>query len=119
MNTDIDDLWRLYTREWVIVHTITMPGSDARPAFLACREWMKTNLEGRVRENDMQIQLNTDGGTLFWAHAMVYKDNLKGEFKHFHTAEVHAKTTGMQEYVIVPRNSPADHDIRSYGVKML
>jgi hypothetical protein len=119
MNTNVDDLWRLYAREWVIAHTITMHGVDARGVFLAAVEWTKENLEGRVREPDTRVEVNTDGDHLFWAHVKVFKENLKGEFKHFQNAEAHAKAALLDEYIIVPRNSVADHEIRSYGVKKL
>lgn len=113
------DLWRLYAREWVIVHTVERRGDDGRNAFTTAVEWIAENLKGRVDEKDVQIELNTDSATLFWAHVKVFKDNLKGEFKHFHNAETHAIHRGIEEYTIVERHSPADHDIRSYGVKKL
>lgn len=119
MSHDIDDLWRLYAREWVIVHTITMPGVDAQNVFLACQQWFKDNLAGRVLETDAQVELNTDNAELFWGHVKVFKDNLKGEFKHHQDAEAHARAARLDEYTIVPRNSQADHRVRSYGVNKL
>lgn len=117
---ETDDLWRLYHREWVIVHTITRKGdNDGRPVFEELRAWMKENLTGRVEENDMRIILNTDQARTFWAHAEVYKDTLKGEFKYAEAAQVHAVQAGWDEYTIVPRNSKSDHDIRNYGVVKL
>lgn len=116
---DNDDLWRLYRREWVIVHTVHRRGEDARDAFTAAMEWIAENLKGRVEDNDTQIQVHTDQAGLFWAHVMVFKDNLKGEFKYMQGAERHAIAAGYDEYTIVPRNSAIDHDIRSYGVKKL
>lgn len=116
---DNDDLWRLYRREWVIVHTIERRGNDGRNAFTAAMEWIAENLEGRVGEKDVQIELNTDQASLFWAHVKVFKDNLKGEFKYFQGAERHAVSQGFDEYTIVPRHSKLDHDIRNYGVKKL
>lgn len=115
-----DDLWRLYRREWVIVHTITRTGdSDGHAVFDAVREWMQINLGDRVKKTDMRISMNTDNAGTFWAHAEVFKDNLKGEFKHPQAAQAHAMTNGYDEYTIVPRNSKSDHDLRSYGVVKL
>lgn len=116
---ETDDIWRLYTREWVTVHTITMTAEDGRPVFEAARAWVKENLDDRVRDDDVKLILNTDLGTQFWAHVQVFKDNLKGEFKYVENAQAHASRQGYDEYVIVPRNSKSDHDIRSYGVVKL
>lgn len=116
---ETDDIWRLYTREWVTVHTITMTATEGRPVFEAAQAWAEENLTGRVHQHDIKVELNTDLHTEFWAHIQVFKDNLKGEFKYVETAQAHAKRSGYDEYVIVPRNSKSDHDIRSYGVTKL
>lgn len=119
---ETDDTWRLYRREWVIVHTMSKTGDAEDTAHLLfdeLRAWMTENLTGRIKENDMQIEMNTDQHGSFWAHAKVYKDTLKGEFKHVEAAQNHATVNHYEEYVIVPRNSKSDHDIRNYGVVML
>jgi len=117
---ETDDSWRLYRREWVIVHTVTMSGTDAAaPCLEAARAWAKENLDGRVRHEDLQFQLNTDLVSEFWCHVKVFKDNLKGEFKYVENAQQFARASGFDEYVIVPRNSKSDHDIRNYGVTLL
>jgi hypothetical protein len=113
---ETDDIWRLYVREWVTVHTISMTADDGRPAFEAARTWVADNLTGRVRDTDVNLTLNTDLTDRFWCHVQVFKDNLKGEFKHVENAQAHATRQGFDEYVIVPRNSKSDHDIRNYGV---
>jgi hypothetical protein len=119
-NHETDDLWRLYHREWVIVHTISRSGDpDGRPVYDLIAAWMTDNLAGRVREEDMQVTLNTDNAGNFWAHAQVFRDTLKGEFKQVRDAQVHAQLQKYDEYTIVPRNSKSDHDIRNYGVVML
>lgn len=117
---ETDDLWRLYRREYVIVHTISRTGDeDAKPVFDQIRTWMQENLAGRIRDTDMRITLNTDNAGSFWAHAEVFRDNLKGEFKHVEQAQLFASQQQYEEYVIVPRNSKSDHDIRNYGVVKL
>lgn len=123
-NVEIDDIWRLYRREWVIVHTIdgTLDHEHivaAAPVFEAACQWAKDNVVGRVRDEDVNIQLNTDNDTRAWAHVRVFKETLKGEFKQRSNAEVFASINNFDEYTIVPRNSPADHDIRNYGVTKL
>lgn len=117
---ETDDIWRLYRREWVAVHTLdTIQADDARPVYDAGRAWAEQNLTGRVHPADVNISMSTDTRGTFWGQVIVYKDNLKGEFKHHSSAEMHARTEGYEEYTIVARNSKADHNIRSYGVKKL
>lgn len=134
--TETDDVWRLYRREWVTVHTAThtdvdlTEGTPAEPVYLEAVAWVNANLSGRVRDNDINLILHTDAVTpeadtpapttaTFWAHVQVYKDNLKGEFKHNAAAEHYADAHGYEEYTVVPRNSKIDHETRAYGVKML
>ncbi len=116
---ETDDLWRLYHREWTIVHTIDDVADEGRPVFEVARAWIKEHLTDRVREEDVQIELNSDGGSNYWAHVMLFKDNLKGEFKYVENAQLFANMQKYDEYVIVPRNSKSDHDIRAYGVVKL
>lgn len=117
---EIDDIWRLYRREWVTVHTLpTMQTANAVPVYDAGLAWIEENLAGRVRKNEINIVISTNRDGTFWGRIVVYKDNLKGEFKHYGQAEHHARSEGYEEYTIVPRNSKSDHDIRSYGVKKL
>lgn len=117
---ETDDIWRLYRREWIAVHTLDeVQAADATPVFEAGRTWAQENLAGRMRDDEYNLSLTTDGHGRFWGQVMVYKDNLKGEFKHYGHAERHAREQDYEEYTIVPRNSKADHDLRSYGIKKL
>jgi hypothetical protein len=121
---ETDDIWRLYRREWVTVHTVEGDGDPdelipAQPIYSLATQWATANLEGRVRDEDVRVEMHTDTNTFFWAHIQVFKDNLKGEFKNVENAQYYASTNGFDEYVIVPRNSKSDHDIRSYGVVKL
>ncbi len=116
---ETDDLWRLYRREWVTVHTIDSEADDGREAFDAARAWIAENLTGRVQDQHIQIELNTDLSRTFWAHIKVFKDNLKGEFKYADSAQMFAMKKQYDEYTVVPRNSKTDHEIRSYGVVKL
>lgn len=116
---ETEDIWRLYRREWVIVHTVTLSAADAWPVVEQATSWAKENLHGRVREEDIQLTAHTDQKLLFWCDVKVFKDNLKGEFKYVEAAQVYAVQQGWEEYVIVPRNSKSDRNIRNYGVVKL
>lgn len=120
MINETQDIYRLYVREWVIVHTETRVfATDLGDTFEAARDWATANVVGRVREDEIVLVANTDNQGLFWVHVKVFKDNLKGEYKYAHAAHTYALSQGYEEYTIVPRNSKADHDVRSYGVKRL
>jgi hypothetical protein len=114
---ETDDIWRLYRREWVTVHTVSM--AESRLCRMAAGQWVKENLTDRVHSDDIELDFDTDGATRYWCHIRVFKDNLKGEFKYQSNAVRHAAQENYEEYAIVARNSKADHDIRSYGVKKL
>ncbi len=112
----ITDTVRLYVREWVIVHTITMSANDAITVLTAAQEWAKNHLDGRIPDNHINYEINTDGRLLYWCHIRVFKENLKGEFRYVTNAESFAVLKGYEEYTVVRRNSPEDNDIRNYGV---
>lgn len=116
---ETDDTFRLYRREWVIVHTVTGEGPAAEPFVAEAFEHIKKNVTGRVRANDITCEANTNNAGTFWVHVKICKPNMKGEFKYRHLAERFATKQGYDEYEIVARNSKHDHEIRSYGVKLL
>lgn len=125
---ETDDIFRLYMREWVTVHTITMSAPTLHPVIAAAQQWIAENLTGRVRPEEINLVANTDTPAwdnveqvpfLFWVHVQVFKENLKGEFKHRANATAFAEAEGFEEYTVVARNSKDDHEIRSYGVKKL
>ncbi len=126
MLRETDDLQRLYIPEWVIVHTVSStvtgephPQGRAFPVVHEAMAWVKENLNGRVREGDIQLEAATDLADQFWCHVKVFKNNLKGEFRSVAAAQTMARIHGFEEYTIVARNSKADHEIRSYGVTKL
>jgi hypothetical protein len=120
---ETDDIWRLYRREWVIVYSISMTvPPPPEQCVRAAHNWAAENLSGRVREPDIRLSATVDDAEqpgIVWVHIEVYKDNLKGEFKHIEAAQTHAAIEKYDEYTIVPRNSKSDHDIRNYGVVKL
>lgn len=118
-HTDSDDIFRLYIREWIIIHTLHMKGINASALVDQAEAWIKQHLTDRVRDNDIRLNMHTDDADTFWCHVEVFKDNLKGEFKKQSAAETHAMIHHYDEYTIVARNSAADHEIRNYGVTKL
>lgn len=125
---ETDDIFRLYMREWVTVHTITMSAPSLYPVMVAAQQWVAENLTGRVRPEEINLVANTDTPAmdnveqvplLFWVHVQIFKENLQGEFKYAANAAAFAEAQGFEEYTVVARNSKDDHDIRSYGVKKL
>lgn len=116
--TETEDIWRLYTKQWVIAHT-TDTVQDGPAALAAANAWAEANLAGRVLPDEIACEVRSDGAGSHWAHVWVFKDNQVGEFKHQRAAELHAEAEGFEEYVAVVRNSKSDHDIRSYGVRKL
>jgi hypothetical protein len=118
-HTETDDIFRLYVREWVVVQTFDMQADDGRELFEQARTWVAGNLNGRVYDKDVRLTMFTDLQSRFWCHVEVFKDNLRGEFKHHSLAEQFARSNDFDEYTIVPRNSAADHNIRNYGVVKL
>ncbi len=104
------DLYRLYVDEW----TIQATGTEAQ-----CADHFDKKLRGRVADADWQIRLDTKINRFrLWVRLPV----LKGEFKDPRDASRHARQIellGADDYVIVTRNSPADHDLRNYGRRKL
>src|SRR3954467_7089912 len=119
IHPDSDDIFRLYIREWVIIHTLTGTGDDTTQLFDEADAWIKENLDGRVRVDDIRLNMYSDKAGTFWCHVEVFKDNQKGEFKQLGSAKIYAEIHRYEEYTIVARNSTADHKIRSYGVTKL
>lgn len=120
MIQNVDEIWRLYRREWVTVHTTdTIVAIDGRGVHASACAWTEANLKDRVHDRDIKVEVHTDLAHRFWAHVQVFKENLKGEFKIRGQADKFASMNNYDEYTVVPRNSPADHEIRNYGVTKL
>lgn len=119
---ETEDLYRLYRREWVIVHTVSGEGDPqhhvpAEPFVTQARTWVEDTYAGRVESRDVQLVAHTDGANAFWVHVKVRKPNLKGEFKQAFLAQRHADKQGWHEVEIVGRNSRRDHELRNHGIK--
>jgi hypothetical protein len=119
---ETDDIYRLYRREWVTVHTASGTAETLEPIFELAQKYYEDNLRDRVRDEEFRVTAYTDNAEplpTFWVHVELFKENLKGEFKHAHAAERFARDAGWEEYTVVVRNSKDDHRIRNYGVTKL
>ncbi len=119
--SEAEDLYRVYRPEWVTVYTAhanTVEYDDVQTLCEAAERHWEVTYAGRVRPDDMRI---IDGGQ--GRHALVRLQlrlpTLKGEFKTERLALLYAGEQGWPEAKVVARNGPADHDLRSYGVKKL
>ncbi len=102
-----DDLYRLYHEEWTIAAT----GTEEH-----CCEFFQSVYHKRVKTDDWQIRHDTKIDRYrLWVRMPV----LKGEFKLPNAASRWAEDQGLEDYTIVVRNSPADHDLRAYGRRKL
>ncbi len=109
-------LVRLYRPEWCIVYTASSTSGGYGPAELkgVCEEHYRTRYEGRVRPEDAKIM--RDGPVV---RLLLLLPTLKGEFKYETLAKEWAEEQGWDTYDIVGKESPEDHELRSYSVKML
>ena len=125
---ETEDIYRLYCREWVTAHTVSLTTTRAEECITAADLWVTENLTGRVVLSDVRFQLSTDRPSMLretpepahvWTHIQVFRDNLKGEFRDAPTASRFAENNGFEEYTVTVRNSRVDHQIRNYGVTKL
>lgn len=106
--------YRLYTPEWVTVnravgHSTGEPGAVLATAWVWCQEYLTDIEPSDVRlcnETDLTIEIQ------------VFKNVFQGEYNRASEAERAAEALGLEEFTVVPRNSKADHEIRSYGVRV-
>lgn len=117
MPTPSSDIVRLYRREWVIVWSdIRAEGETSADVTRRATEHAIARYDGRVHDEDLRISLH-GGGRDTVVYVELFLPNLKGEFKTRALAEAHASNWGHADIVV--RNSPEDHELRAYGVKML
>lgn len=113
---ETDDVYRVYRPEWVIVCVFGVPAEGA--ALEQAHRYFQENYAGRVHPEHARFEHVGAG-----PHAVVYLQlklpTLKGEFKYAFLAQRHAEKQGWSDWSIVARNSKADHELRSYGVKRL
>lgn len=112
-----DDLYRLYREEWVIVHTESADSDTAEKVVTAAHQHAHTAYENKVDDDRLRIDAHTDNAGHFWAHVVMLKPNMKGEFKYAALAENFATKCGFDDYEIVTRNSRRDFELRSFGIK--
>lgn len=118
---ETDDVYRLYRPEWVIAYGTTRGPADADEKDMLVRtmQYFRDHYEGRVRPEDVRFSVTNQSTTYAIARLDIRMPVLKGEFKFAFLAERHANEQGWSDWQIVARNSKADHELRSYGVKLL
>lgn len=120
LSAAVDDLnaeiYRLYQPEWVTVHTVYIEPETPVKELMARAKEYATRFAGRVHDHDLRFEHHPE-------HAVVgiqlHIPNLKGEFKFRYQAAAWAEEQGLDEYTVVARNSPADYDLRTYGLRRL
>ncbi len=116
-DAEAEDLFRLYRPEWIIAYTahVALDGYQTEELGVVCRNYFVKNYQDRVHAEDMRITAD-DKVRPEWVRLELRLPVLKGEFVHRADAEAHAQ--GWEPpFAIVERNSRADHDLRSYGIK--
>lgn len=119
---EIEDVYRVYRPEWIVVYTSTRAPHDpagASGAVQRCRNEFDRLYAGRVRPEDVDYLIANSEKNYAIAQLLIRKPNIKGEFKTKAQAEYFVKVQGWRDAAVVARNSKADHELRSYGVKKL
>jgi hypothetical protein len=131
---ETDDVYRVYRPEWVTVHlrSRSCPSSGSgllAPLVAECREFFASQYAGRVRPEDMEVAVTAELGAqakhrqgnpaTYVARLRLRLPNLKGEFKNEAHAHAFVAARGWQDATVLVRNSRGDHELRSYGRKLL
>lgn len=107
---ETDDLWRAYRREWVTVYVSVAKGDIGETEV---RRVLEERYMGRVLVEDIDVVPAPKPARSAQLKLRLW--NLRGEFKHEDAARAHV-AAGEGEWEVVPRNSRADHQLRSYAV---
>lgn len=107
---ELDDLWRVYTREWVHMYT-------AEPGAVTALEHYDSNYAGRVASRDVRFVVAF--GNPNRVQLELFLHVMKAEFKDIADAQAFAAEHFPDDHDIVARNSARDHELRNYGVKRL
>lgn len=111
---DTDDLWRLYTWQWVAVYTSDSIGTDGE---LEAIEEFKTVYQGRVRNDEWKVY---SYGPKWSSVLQLRLPTMVGEFKYRTIAEgVSLECPAALQPTLVVRNSADDHRLREYGRRKL
>lgn len=110
------DIFRLYRSEWCIVAaTEVSDDEDEREQVSAqLREQFEQQFAGRVSDEHRRLTVHPEV-----IHLELFLPVLKGEFTFEDSAHKHAKQAGWDPYAVVERNTPADYELRNYGVGKL
>lgn len=108
--TQGDEQFRLYAREWGIVHTAM--GVDGLSAMDLSRKWVNENIAGAaLKANRVRHQLRVVDKYHITASAEVLINYFKGDFATLHLAESFATVRGFGEYVIARAGSAEDNEL--------
>jgi hypothetical protein len=115
-----DDVYRLYRNEWVIAYTAVATPDGYQPDGLAdaCRRHFDDHYTGRVHNGDAKVIVEGTEATAI-GRLMLHLPVMKGEFKLAFLAHRFAAEQGWEEYLVVARHSPSDHELRQYGTRKL
>lgn len=122
----IAEKYRLYARQWMLVHTISERWRDEqvdiREVVELARQWAEERFSGKIYNHDIRLRAEVDNahrptrGTVF---IEVLTDNLIGEYPDKAACEMMAKIKGLEEYTVVQCGSAADKTIRERGYVIL
>lgn len=114
----MDELYRLYRKEWVIVYTVEGQGETAEPFVNSAHHYYQSHYsEQFTYPEQARIDAHTNNAGSFWVHLLLNKHNMKGEFKQVFLATNLAERRGWRDYEVVGRNSHRDHQLRNLGRK--
>lgn len=117
---EIEDLWKVYVPEWIIVASSDANGTDG---LAEMEKVVAEKYHDRVRPEDARVVPISTRYPDDWPYRLELKlPNQRGEFKRRDLAEAYAEKMGwllQPGTSIVPRNSKAEFQIKDYGKKKL
>lgn len=109
----LDDLYRVYHREWVLVYSSAATGDEGTTEVV---KHFEEKYQGRIRDADWQpLLLGPHQASELTLHLPV----LKGEFKKLAHATHLAMTFDVAHTEVVIRNSKEERALLDYGKRKL
>lgn len=106
----LHEVFRLYSQEWGIVHTVT--AVDGMSAVDLSRDWAVKNLTEEVlKARRVRYRLRNEGKSKVTSNVTVLVNYYQGEYPMLHNAESIANFRGYGEYVIVRAGSAEDNEM--------
>ncbi len=111
---DTDDLWRLYTWQWIVVYTTDAIGEDG---IREAQGEFTSRYKGRVGEDEWKV---CSYGAKWSSVLQLKLPTMVGEFKQREVAEgVSLEYPPAMRPTLVARNSADDYKLREYGKRKL